>query len=224
MLVLSGALHLIGLIAIFETGFSLDGLERPETVIDVQFVSAPAPAPELEPPPSAPLPPEPQAEPPAPPPEQPPPPPEPPSPPPPEVKPPPPEHKVRRHHQIPTVPAKVPEPEAAPTPTPPPFPPKPLDSGLLPLEDHSLSAYKRQLWVRIERRKPRDIHSPGTVVVTFTLGPDGSLLSARLDHGSGDAGLDHAAIDAVAAAAPFPPPPPGLTPSQLAFSIPFQFR
>ena len=210
MLALSGALHLIALVSVLGSGLGLSGANLPETIVDVEFVAPPAPASEQRPPTPArselkaeppPPPPEPKTEPPL---------------PPPEFKPPPPEHKTRHRRDV----------HSAPTPAPetPPAPPPAQENGLPPLVDHSLSAYKRELWARIERRKPRDIHIPGAVVITFTLGPDGSLLSARLDRSSGDSGLDHAAIDAVATAAPFPPPPPGLTPSQLTFSIPFQFR
>jgi len=100
----------------------------------------------------------------------------------------------------------------------------PRQDGLLPLPDDALAAYSRQVWARIERRKPRDIHAPGVATVTFALAADGSLLSARLSAGSGNDGLDHAALDAVAAAAPFSPPPAGISPARLVFSIPFQFR
>ena len=111
---------------------------------------------------------------------------------------------------------------SAPTAAPVSVPPR--ENGLLPLRDESLAAYNRLVWARIERRKPRDIHAPGVATVTFALGADGSLLSARLSAGSGVETLDRAALDAVAASAPFPPPPPGASPAQLVFSIPFQFR
>ena len=100
----------------------------------------------------------------------------------------------------------------------------PPENGLLPLRDESLAAYSRLVWARIERRKPRYIHAPGVATVTFALGTDGSLLFARLSAASGVESLDHAALDAVAASAPFPPAPPGVSPAQLVFSIPFQFR
>ena len=216
MLVLSCVLHCIALFSLFASGVGLGGEDRPETIIEVDFISPPAadpdpvvepasPPPEPAPPPSAP-PPEPKA-----------------APPPPEIKPLPVRNtkpaREPRHAERAT-----PAPVAASAPATSSVSAAPQEAGVLPLRDESLAAYGRLVWARIERRKPRDVHAPGVATVTFALAADGALLSARLSSGSGVESLDRAALDAVILAAPFPAPPPGATPTQLVFSIPFQFR
>ncbi|MEI6557085.1 MAG: TonB family protein, partial [Rhodospirillaceae bacterium] len=122
----------------------------------------------------------------------------------------------------------APEPRSVPAATAapdlPPSRPGPETGGLLPVPSERLAAYGRLVWTRIERRKPRDVHSPGIATITFALAADGTLLSASLGASSSVASLDRAALAAVAAAAPFPAAPAGATPAQLIFTIPFQFR
>ena len=229
MLGLSIVLHGVALFSLFGSGVGLGSQELLETVVDVDFVTpaAPEPAPEPEPQPVAA--PEPPPETPAPPPPSAPPPPPPPAeaetpPPPPEVKPAPPVRKPKPAPEARPVQKRAPAPVTASAPATPAVSLSPRQDGVLSLPDDALTAYSRVVWARIERRKPRDIHAPGVATVTFALGADGALLSTRLGAGSGNDGLDRAALDAVAAAAPFPPPPAGVSPAKLVFSIPFQFH
>jgi protein TonB len=87
-----------------------------------------------------------------------------------------------------------------------------------------LRAYARQLWAQIERQRPRDFSAPGVAQVAFTLLADGRLASLSLASVSGSQGLDRIALETVRAAAPFPPPPPGILADQLSFVVPFRFR
>ncbi|MEI7611065.1 MAG: TonB family protein [Rhodospirillaceae bacterium] len=223
MLGLSIVLHGVALFSLFGSGAGLGSQERPEAVVEVDFVTPPASDPEPQPVTA----PEPEPPPEAPPPPPPPPPAEaesPPPPPPPEIKPAPPVRKPKPAPEARPVQKPPPAPVTASAPAAPAVSASPRQDGLLSRPDDALAAYSRVVWARIERRKPRDIHAPGVATVTFALGADGALLSARLGAGSGNDGLDRAALDAVAAAAPFPPPPAGVSPAKLVFSIPFQFR
>ena len=229
--ILSVAIHGFVLFGLFQAAAGFSGEDQRPTIIEVDFLSPPAPEPAPEPA-AEPLPPAQEAPPPevAPGPVTPPvPQPEPlaPSPPEPEVrpppsKPPPPERKARSAPEVKSTASDKPAPVVMAPPAV--APAIPEQNGLLPLRDDSLAAYGRQIWARIERRKPRNIHSPGVATVTFALAADGSLLSATLSAASGVASLDQAALATVSAAAPFPPPPAGASPGQLVFSIPFQFR
>lgn len=49
----------------------------------------------------------------------------------------------------------------------------------------------------------------GTVVVGFSIAPDGSLAGVQVLQGSGNAALDRIATDHIRRAAPFPVPPEG---------------
>jgi periplasmic protein TonB len=63
----------------------------------------------------------------------------------------------------------------------------------------------------------------GTVVMRFTVGLDGELLSKEVATSSGSDVLDQAAIAALERAAPFPPIPPEVSSRPLAFTQPFRF-
>ena len=63
----------------------------------------------------------------------------------------------------------------------------------------------------------------GTVVMRFTIGVDGQLLSKEIAATSGSKILDDAATAALDRAAPFPPIPPEVSIRQLAFTQPFKF-
>jgi periplasmic protein TonB len=63
----------------------------------------------------------------------------------------------------------------------------------------------------------------GTVVMRFTIGVDGQLLSKEIAASSGSKILDDAATAALDRAAPFPPIPPEVSIRQLAFTQPFKF-
>ncbi|MFN0218007.1 MAG: energy transducer TonB [Hyphomicrobium sp.] len=63
----------------------------------------------------------------------------------------------------------------------------------------------------------------GTVVMKFTVGTRGELISKEVATSSGHPALDNAAIAALERAAPFPPIPPEVSVSPLAFTQPFRF-
>jgi protein TonB len=63
----------------------------------------------------------------------------------------------------------------------------------------------------------------GTVVLRFTIGLDGQLLSKEIAASSGSKVLDDAATAALDRAAPFPPIPPEVSVRPLAFTQPFKF-
>jgi protein TonB len=64
----------------------------------------------------------------------------------------------------------------------------------------------------------------GSTTVSFAVSSDGSLLSVTVSQSSGKASLDQAALAAVRAAAPFPPPPAGAGPADLVFSLAFDYH
>jgi periplasmic protein TonB len=63
----------------------------------------------------------------------------------------------------------------------------------------------------------------GTVVMKFTIGVDGTLISKEIAASSGSKLLDDAARAAIDRAAPFPPIPPEVSVKPLAFTQPFKF-
>jgi periplasmic protein TonB len=63
----------------------------------------------------------------------------------------------------------------------------------------------------------------GTVMVRFTVGPDGSLISRAIEKSSGSKVLDDAAVAALDRAAPFPPMPQNVAQGPIEVSVPFQF-
>lgn len=63
----------------------------------------------------------------------------------------------------------------------------------------------------------------GTVVMRFTVGTRGELISKEVASSSGYPALDNAAVAALERAAPFPPIPPEVSTSPLAFTQPFRF-
>lgn len=63
----------------------------------------------------------------------------------------------------------------------------------------------------------------GTVVMRFTIGIDGALISKEVASSSGSKVLDEAAVAALDRAAPFPPIPPEVSIRPLAFTQPFKF-
>jgi protein TonB len=68
--------------------------------------------------------------------------------------------------------------------------------------------------------RPRSA-SRGTAVVSFRIGGNGRITDVALAAGSGDPGLDGAALRTIDGAGPCPPPPPG---AQTAFSIRIEGR
>lgn len=84
--------------------------------------------------------------------------------------------------------------------------------------------YLGQVNDRVQRAKvnPRSAVA-GTVIVRFTIGLDGQLLSKKVAASSGSKMLDDAATSALDRAAPFPPIPPEVSVKPLAFTQPFKF-
>jgi periplasmic protein TonB len=85
-------------------------------------------------------------------------------------------------------------------------------------------AYLGTLSKSIERAKvnPRS-RNAGTVMVRFTVGPDGNLISRTVEKSSGSQVLDEAAMAALDRAAPFPPMPQNVAQGPLEVSVPFEF-
>jgi protein TonB len=84
--------------------------------------------------------------------------------------------------------------------------------------------YAAVVRARVASRKPPGPGKRGTVLVTFGVSRSGGLAFASISRSSGDVGLDRTVLSAVRSAAPFPPPPPGASPGQLRFSMPFYFQ
>jgi len=84
--------------------------------------------------------------------------------------------------------------------------------------------YAAVVRARVASRRPAGPGKHGTVVVTFGVSRSGGLAFASISRSSGDAGLDRTVLSAVRSAAPFPTPPPGASPGQLRFSMPFYFQ
>jgi protein TonB len=63
----------------------------------------------------------------------------------------------------------------------------------------------------------------GTVMVRFTVGPNGEVLSRSVQKSSGSKVLDDAALAAIERAAPFPPMPEKLAGGPLEVQVPFNF-
>jgi len=85
-------------------------------------------------------------------------------------------------------------------------------------------AYLGTLRKTLERSKvnPRSRMS-GTVMVRFTVGPMGEVLTHEVTQSSGSKLLDDAAIAALERAAPFPPMPEGISGKPLEVQVPFKF-
>lgn len=88
----------------------------------------------------------------------------------------------------------------------------------------AVQRYRAIVRAHIARHRPASIGRAGTAVVAFALTATGHLRFARLIRSSGSRALDQASLASVRSAAPFPPPPRGLSPAQLRFAIPFYFR
>jgi periplasmic protein TonB len=85
-------------------------------------------------------------------------------------------------------------------------------------------AYLGQISKTIQRSKvnPRSTLS-GTVLIKFTVGPKGELLSRIVQQSSGSKILDDAAMAALDRAAPFPPLPQEIARAPLEVQVPFRF-
>lgn len=97
-------------------------------------------------------------------------------------------------------------------------------SGKVSASAGSMLAYANLVRARVAPTRSSETGTVGTAVVAFGLTTTGSLAYARIARSSGNAANDAVALAAVRGAAPFPPPPPGATPSQLQFTIPYYFQ
>jgi protein TonB len=82
-------------------------------------------------------------------------------------------------------------------------------------------AYAALVRNRLAERKPSGRGRRGTVAIAFAIDRKGKVGQATVQKSSGHAELDSAALTAVAAAGPLPPPPDGRDHS---FVLPFHFR
>ncbi len=80
-------------------------------------------------------------------------------------------------------------------------------SGRVSASRGNLTSYIGMLRARLARHRPHAVAARGTAKVAFAISASGRLIYARLARSSGSAALDAAAVRAVRAAAPFPPPP-----------------
>jgi protein TonB len=84
--------------------------------------------------------------------------------------------------------------------------------------------YMNQINERVQKAKRNPLaREAGTVVLRYTVGLDGQLLSKEIATSSGSKVLDDAATEALDRASPFPPIPPDVSVRPLAFTQPFKF-
>lgn len=88
----------------------------------------------------------------------------------------------------------------------------------------AMSAYRGKLFSHISKKKvnPRS-KIAGTVVVRFTVSPEGELISREIATSSGSKLLDDAAVASIERAAPFPAMPTDAADGPLVVSVPFKF-
>ncbi len=88
----------------------------------------------------------------------------------------------------------------------------------------AMSAYRGKLFAHISKKKvnPRS-KIAGTVVVRFTVGPQGELISREVATSSGSKILDDAAVASIERAAPFPAMPNEADDGPMVVSVPFKF-
>lgn len=84
--------------------------------------------------------------------------------------------------------------------------------------------YRLTVATKIAQNKPSAkvaAAAQGTVLVAFSIGPDGYITNTRIAQSSGNGALDQAAIQSVSKSSPFPPPPLATARS---FTVPIRFR
>jgi protein TonB len=88
----------------------------------------------------------------------------------------------------------------------------------------AMSAYRGKLFAHLHKKKvnPRS-KIAGTVVVRFTVGPQGELISREVATSSGSKILDDAAVASIERAAPFPAMPNEANDGPMVVSVPFKF-
>lgn len=115
---------------------------------------------------------------------------------------------------------KRPERSAAPQPVAPPAPtPQPSAAAV----QSARAEWQRAMQSHIARFK-RGASGSGRATVTFTIGRDGQVMSARLATSTGRADLDAEAVAMVERASPMPAPPPDLPGRTITLTIPITYR
>lgn len=85
---------------------------------------------------------------------------------------------------------------------------------------------KLKTWLNAHKTYPaalKKAKTQGTVVLTFTISRRGELLSSRIVTGSGEPGLDQAALEMLQRSSPMPPLPDDLGLDQLTLTIPVEY-
>lgn len=85
---------------------------------------------------------------------------------------------------------------------------------------------KLKAWLNAHKTYPaalKKAKTQGTVLLTFTISRSGELLSARIVTGSGEPGLDQAALDMLQRSSPMPPLPDDLGLDKLTLTIPVEY-
>jgi TonB family protein len=93
-----------------------------------------------------------------------------------------------------------------------------------PASRMALFTYRRRIRERVMRNLPVGRWGGGRVVIGLRLSSWGEVLGTYIATSSGNSGLDQAALDCVRMAGPYPRPPAGATPGQLALSMDFRFQ
>jgi periplasmic protein TonB len=112
---------------------------------------------------------------------------------------------------------------AAPVPTAPQSAPAPAERAAAP----AVAKWERLLVAQLERHKrypPQARGKVGEARLSFSIDRTGRVLASRIVHSSGSEALDQEALALVRRAAPFPPPPAGVSDDRLSFVVPIRYR
>ena len=96
----------------------------------------------------------------------------------------------------------------------------PAAAGASPGE---LARYALQVRKVLARHQPKHVDRRGRVMIGFGINSSGAVRYVDVVQSSGHAKLDQSAVAAIRSAK-FPPPPAGMTPKQLSYTIPIDFQ
>jgi len=123
---------------------------------------------------------------------------------------------------------------AAPVPTAPQSAPAPAERPAAPAvapaprpTSAAVARWERLLAAQLERHKrypPQARGKVGEARLAFSIDRTGRVLASRILHSSGSDALDREALALVRRAAPFPPPPAGLSDDRLSFVVPIRYH
>jgi protein TonB len=104
----------------------------------------------------------------------------------------------------------------------------PQKQAAAPASNVGTDEYKAKLRAWLEQyktypRRAKMARMQGEATVSFTISPDGHVLSRHLLEGSGYGILDEAAMQALQKASPFPPFPEDLPKQNMKVTVPFSF-